>query len=130
MARMAAFLLAISGALHVLLPFVGEFVNEAAFHLPVGIVWLAVAYGLSFNLRWLAWLAFFAAMAGAITAMSFALDYPAIPNALFWAIAGLQALAVVVLFGVLWISKRRGGGVTTDRARSPCHSVEHNAFSE
>ena len=107
MARMAAFLLAISGALHVLSPLFGGFVNEALYLVPVGVFWLAVAYGLSFNLRWLAWLAFFLAMAGAITAMSSAMGFSAVPSSLYWAIAALEALAVVVLFGVLWNSKRR-----------------------
>ena len=107
MARMAAFLLAIAGTLHVLSPLFGGFVNEALYLVPVGVVWLAVAYGLSFNLRWLAWLAFFAAMVGAIAAMSSAMGYSAVPSSLYWAIAVLEAVAVVVLFGVLWNSKIR-----------------------
>ena len=105
MLRAAAFLLAFAGVLHVLAPVVGGFANEATMLVPVGFVWLVVAYGLSRNLRWLAWIAFFGTMIAAIVAMSSALGFSAVPNWFYWSVASLHALALATLFGALWNSQ-------------------------
>ncbi len=101
--RAAAIPIGISATLHLLAFVVEGFSAFAGAMFVVGIVYLAIAYGLRQGRRWLAWISFFIMLAGMIAAYSTA-GY----GLHFWwwmAIAIADLIAAIVLFGTLWKSK-------------------------
>lgn len=101
--RAAAVPIGISAVLHLLVFVVEGFSAFAGAMFIVGLVYLAIAYGLRQGRRWLAWISFFIMLVGMIAAYS-----TAGTGLHFWwwtAIAIADLIAAVILFGALWKSK-------------------------
>ena len=66
------------------------------------ILWAVIGYGLLGQRRWLAYIAFVAALAGAIYALGFGMSQPGAVGMAFMGIAGANLIAVLLLFVILW----------------------------
>ena len=102
---LTALLLGLSGLLHIVAPFVSGFSSEGLTLVPFGLAWLLIALGLLRGMRWLAWVAFFAAISLGIVAMSSAFGFSDVPGWLYGTIAVADGLAAVTLFGHLWFPR-------------------------
>ena len=100
------FLLA-SAILHIFAFLVGGFSGEALGLIVPGLVYLAVAYGLSRGLRWLAYLAFFGVAIGAMIAIAQIWAPGPVPGWWYILIVVADFLCVAALFAALWRSPER-----------------------
>ena len=100
----AALFLYVSGLARIAVPFLAGWSEAGQAMAAIGLVWGIIGFALiKRGWRWLAWLAFFAALAGALAALWPALG-PAstVPHWLYWTIVAADGLAALMLFGVLW----------------------------
>ncbi|MEO0809543.1 MAG: hypothetical protein AAFW82_02680 [Pseudomonadota bacterium] len=109
MSRLAGLFAAISGLFHLLVPLVSSAVQGIIFPICVGLLWLLIAFGLSRNLRWVAWLAFYVAMADAIAALYLMVSITAGPDWLYAALCVSATFVAVMIFRVLWGAPERHG---------------------
>ena len=71
--------------------------------LVIGLVYAAIAFGLRKEWRWLAWITFFVMLAGMIAAYAGA--GTGLHGWWYLAIALIDLVAAILLFGALWRSK-------------------------
>jgi hypothetical protein len=100
--RIGAFFALLSAALHILVIMVGGAAPEAITLVAVGLVYLAIGYGLLRGMRWLAFIAFFVFFIGAIFVMANIWTLSAVPSWWFALATAINILAVVGLFAALW----------------------------
>lgn len=102
-----AFIL-ISAALHIFAFVVGGFAPEALVLIPIGLVYVVLAYGLSRGWRWLAYIAFLLMMIGGTFALAQLWTPSPVPQ--WWTLAIIAAdwLAALALFVALWRPARVG----------------------
>ena len=74
------------------------------------VIWLALGAGLMRGYRGVAYLAFLAALIGAVAAFGAALGNVGLLGALLWGILGVDVLAAGVLFGILWRARTPAEG--------------------
>ena len=100
--RFAALFILISAALHIFAFIVGGFSAQALGLIPIGLVYVAIAFGLSRGWRWLAYIAFLVMMIGGTAAMGQLWAVSPVPQ--WWTIAITTAnwLAAAALFVALW----------------------------
>lgn len=100
--RVGAFLVGISGLLHILAVIIGAFSAEAILLVPVGLLYLAFCYGLLRGWRWLAHVVFIVMLIGIVAALSSAFGPSSIPGWWWLSIVLVDFCAAVALFGALW----------------------------
>jgi len=86
-------------------PFLAGMSDDVMMLLPLGIVYLLLALGLSRGWRWLAYIAFIILLIGAVFAFAYSFGVTSVPGWLHGAIALFDLLALLALFGALWRSK-------------------------
>ncbi|MEZ5812944.1 MAG: hypothetical protein R3D45_16160 [Rhizobiaceae bacterium] len=103
----AAPLVFLSGLLH--LPvFVADGMTAFAGAMAVtGLIYIAIAAGLRRGWRWLSWIAFLVMTFGAVAAYILAGSDASLHRWLFLAIAVVDVLAAIVLFGSLWRAREK-----------------------
>ncbi len=102
--RAGALFVAVSAVLHLIAPLVAGLQGMAPMLAVVGLVYLAVTWGLLQGWRWLAWVAFFVLMAGSIVALSNVWAGGPVPGWLWAGIVAADWAAVAGLFVALWRS--------------------------
>lgn len=100
--RTANVAVTLSALLHIVAPVAGGFEASTFGMVPVGLFYLALAYGLSRGWRGLAYLTFLIMGFGIAAAISGAYSTSPIPSWLFGAIGVADAVAMVLLFVALW----------------------------
>lgn len=100
--RIGALFVGLSGIVHILAMLVSGFASDALVLAPVGLLYLAFAYGLLQGWRWLAYLVFVLMMIGSLAALSSAWSTPGVPTWIYLTIFVLDWLTVFSLFGALW----------------------------
>ena len=101
--RPAAWMMYLSGLAHLIAPLVSGTTSGALGLVPVGVLWIVLGWILvSRGWRWLAWVAFFLALAGAIAALGIATGGADVAAWLAWAVVAFDAGAAAALFVVLW----------------------------
>lgn len=103
--RIGALFVALSGIVHILALLVSGFASESFVLVPVGVFYIALAYGLLQGWRWLAYLVFVLMMIGSVLAISSAWTTPNVPTWVHLSIFVLDWLAVLALFVALWRSR-------------------------
>ena len=103
--RAGALFIALSGLVHILALLVSGFASEALVLVPVGIVYLGLAYGLLQGWRWLAYVVFILMMVGSLAPLASAWSTPNVPTWIYLTIFVLDWLTVLALFGALWRSR-------------------------
>lgn len=100
--RTGALFVFISALLHIFAFVVGSVTADALMLVPIGIVYLLIAWGLTRGFRWLAYITFFVMCIGGIFAMSQLWTPSPVPG--WWTIAIIVAdwLAAAALFASLW----------------------------
>ena len=100
--RFGALFILISAALHLLAFVAGGFSAEALQLIPIGLAYVAIAFGLARSRRWVAYVAFLVMMIGGTVALSYLWTAWAVPQ--WWTIAIIMAdwLAAAALFVALW----------------------------
>jgi len=101
MVRMAGWLMLLGAATHLLTLAVGGIGHATTFLAGVGIVLAVLGIGLVRPWRWLAALAFLAALAGAVSGFG-ALRTSGLPDWAVWPMVAVDGLAALVLFADLW----------------------------
>ncbi|MEM6595161.1 MAG: hypothetical protein AAF672_10240 [Pseudomonadota bacterium] len=103
--RGGALFVGVSGLLHFVAPLVAGFAADTLFLIPVGALYLLIAYVLLRGWRLMAYVAFLLMMLGSCFAIASIWTPPA---AFGWAMAGIAVadwLAAVALFVALWRNK-------------------------
>jgi len=101
MYKFAALSLAASAVVHVVAVILGQYAADVVTLAPIAVVYLVLAVLLFRRLRVAAWLTFLLLLVGTIYVLS-GLNVGSAPNTLYFAMAGLNALTLLVLFVVLW----------------------------
>lgn len=101
----AAPLVFLSGLLHLPVFAVDGMTGFAGAMAVIGLVYIAIAAGLRRGWRWLSWIAFLAMAFGAVAAYIAAGTDASLHRWLFLAIAIIDLLAAIILFGALWRSR-------------------------
>lgn len=100
--RIGAIFIAISAVQHVLAFVVAGFSAIAMQLIPVGIVYLILAYGLLRGWRWMAYITFVVALIGSIVALGSVWSIGPVPG-WWWALIVIADVAAVLgLFAALW----------------------------
>ncbi|MCG6901338.1 MAG: hypothetical protein LJE68_01530 [Rhodobacter sp.] len=100
--RIAAYLLMLAGALHVVAFVMGGFTYGRMGLAPVGLLFFVMAFGLLRGWRWLAYVTYLGVGIGASFAIKAALNPTEVANWWFYLIIAVDIAVVVVLFGFLW----------------------------
>ena len=100
--RFGTLLILVSAMLHILTFVAGGFASEMMAFLPLGLVFGLIAFGLSRGWRWLAYVAFLAAMIGAVFVLSYLWTPIAAPQWTLISIIAVNCLAAAALFAALW----------------------------
>ena len=100
--RWGANFVALSGVLHIAAPVLSGFSSFGLGLAGLGVVYLAMAYGLFQNMRWVGYIAFLVMFIGLSAALSNIWSAGPVPGWLFIAIAVANIGAVVTLFIALW----------------------------
>lgn len=100
--RIGAFFIAISAILHILAFLVGGFSSAVLMLIPIGVIYLGLAYGLLSGWRWMAYLTFLIALIGSIVAFGSSMGSGAIPSWWWLLIVAADLGAAFCLFTVLW----------------------------
>ena len=103
--RLGALFVGISAIFHLVAPVFAGFGEEGTALFVVGLIYLAVAYGLMQGFRWLAYLAFIMLMVGSIFAITNIWSLSPVPGWISSAIVITDWLAVLSLFAALWKSR-------------------------
>ncbi|MEL6688814.1 MAG: hypothetical protein AAFP28_00730 [Pseudomonadota bacterium] len=103
--RTGALFVGISAVLHLIAPVFGGFGTDALTLFVVGIVYMAIAYGLLQGYRWLAYLTFLLMMAGSVVAITGIWGLGPVPGWIYAGIVIADWLAVLALFAALWRSR-------------------------
>jgi len=100
----AAILLFLSAALHVPVQFLAF--GAVWFHTIIAVGALTLlGFGLMRGLRWVAYVAFLAVLAGAVSSLGAAVASTGWVATFWWGILALDLLVGAVLFGILWSNK-------------------------
>lgn len=102
---LAALFVLASAILHILIPFFAGFATGSLPFLAIGVAYAVIAYGLTRNTRWLAWLTFFVMLAGGIAALVLSMGVTAAPSWLYTLIMLADWAAALMLFVYLWYPK-------------------------
>ncbi|MEL7114499.1 MAG: hypothetical protein AAGP08_02735 [Pseudomonadota bacterium] len=100
--RVGAVFVAASAVLHLIAPIFGGFAPEALTLFVVGLVYLAIAYGLMLGWRWLAYVTFLLMMAGSVIAIASIWSPGPVPSWVYIGIVVADWLAALSLFFALW----------------------------
>ena len=100
--RWGANFVALSGVLHIAAPFLSGFSGFGLGLAGLGVTYLAMAYGLFQNMRWVGYIAFLVMFIGLSAAIGNIWSAGPVPGWLFVAIAAANICAVVTLFIALW----------------------------
>lgn len=102
--KTAGQILAISGLLHFVAPFVSGFSSEEWMMVLGGILYLVIAMGLTRGMRWLGYVSFFLVFILMIFALSM-IDASTVPNWLTYAIVVVDVLFLIAMFVALWMKR-------------------------
>lgn len=102
---LAALFVYASAALHLPAPLIGGVSGFSLMLLLVGILYVAIAWLLPGNRRWLAWLTFFLMLAGGIAASVYAMVDVLLPGWWWSLIMVADWAAAAMLFAYLWFPK-------------------------
>lgn len=100
--QFAALFLFASAFLHMVVPLLAGFNVETLVFATAGLVLIVIGLGLLKNMRWLAWLTFFAALIGGIVSLNGAMTPTVIPNWVYASIMTADWLCAAMLFFHLW----------------------------
>ena len=92
----------ISAVLHIVAPLFGGMTPDATGLVAFGIFWLAIAWGLNQGWRWLAYIAFIAALIGGSAAVALYVGWSTVPGWIYLGIIVADWLAAAALFVTLW----------------------------
>lgn len=104
--RIGATFLAISAIFHLISPIFAGFDGQALMLFGVGLVYLAAAWGLMQNWRWLAYVVFIVLMISSIAALTGIWALAQVPGWIYAAIFIANWIAILVLFFTLWRPNR------------------------
>lgn len=100
--RLPMLALGVSALLHLSAPFFSGFHADGVVLVPVGLVLMMLAFGLSKSWRRLGYLAFLAALVATIRAyVTISPDGP-VPAWLLWSVIGTNLITAAALFRILW----------------------------
>jgi hypothetical protein len=100
--KVAAALVLLSAALHVVAVGIAAFAPNAMSMLGIAVVYVVLALGVLRGWVIAAWLSFFVMIFGTAGALAEAVGGSALPPWVFWSIAGVDLAAALAFFGVLW----------------------------
>ncbi|MEO0911570.1 MAG: hypothetical protein AAFY59_01055 [Pseudomonadota bacterium] len=92
----------ISAVLHVVALGISLFEVHAGLFLAGAAIFAVIGFGLLADRRWIAHLAFVAALVGALTVFGIAIGPTSLPQWSLWPIVGANGLGALILFSVLW----------------------------
>ncbi|KGF70570.1 hypothetical protein LL06_04180 [Hoeflea sp. BAL378] len=102
---LAALLIWISALVHMATPAVAGFSEETFWLVPAALVLAVMGYLMIPNRRWMAWLTFYALLAGAIAAFAFSAAPSTIPYLWWMLIVAANLAPALLLFIYLWYPK-------------------------
>lgn len=103
--RVGATFVGVSALLHLIARVFGGAAPVSLALFAIGLVYVAMAYGLFQGWRWLAYLTFLVMMGGSIAALTQIWALGPVPGWIYAGIVGANWLAVLALFVPLWRSR-------------------------
>ena len=100
--RTGALLVLLSAAFHLIAPLISLGARDGLMLLPVGIVYVAFAWGLMRGWRWLAYVTFLIMLIGISAAMTGIWSISPVPSWIYIGIALANICAALALFVALW----------------------------
>tara|TARA_R110002020_G_scaffold312586_3_gene528028 strand:+ start:563 stop:916 length:354 start_codon:yes stop_codon:yes gene_type:complete len=101
----AALLIWVSAILHMATPALAGFSRETFWPVPAGLILAVMGYLMIPNRRFMAWLTFYALLAGAIAAFAFSAAPSIIPHWWWMLIIAANLAPALLLFVYLWYPK-------------------------